>query len=107
MIAALGCVAVLASACGRRGSLEGPPGLGVAPAQSAGAQAPAGPRALPQTVGIGSGSAAPDPDAVRDGDELDVRAVAGGGTEVPVKTSRGAKRGYVIPKQPFILDPLL
>jgi hypothetical protein len=33
--------------------------------------------------------------------------VPGSGAEPAVKTTRGAKRGYVIPKQPFLLDPLL
>ena len=30
-----------------------------------------------------------------------------GGTEAPVETSRGARRGYRVPKEPFIQDPLL
>jgi hypothetical protein len=30
-----------------------------------------------------------------------------GGTDAPVETSRGARRGYRVPKEPFILDPLL
>ncbi|MDB5646944.1 MAG: hypothetical protein JWQ05_2613, partial [Methylobacterium sp.] len=53
------------------------------------------------------GTAAPEPDAVRAGDELDALAVPGSGAEAPVKTTRGAKRGYVIPQRPFLLDPLL
>ncbi|MDO9427188.1 MAG: hypothetical protein Q7T93_10180, partial [Methylobacterium sp.] len=68
---------------------------------------PASPRALPQSVGLGGGAATPDPDAVRAGDELDAAAVPGVGLEAPILTSRGAKRGYVVPKQPFFLDPLL
>jgi len=44
---------------------------------------------------------------VRAGDELSAAAVPPGGTEAPVETSRGARRGYRVPKEPFILDPLL
>ena len=56
---------------------------------------------------LGGGAATPEPDAVRAGDELDTLAVPGSGAEAPVKTTRGAKRGYVVPKEPFLLDPLL
>jgi predicted small lipoprotein YifL len=110
-LAALGLVALAASGCGRRGGLEPPPGS-AAPAppasrSSTGVTAPASPRALPQSVGLGGGGATPDPDAVRAGDELDPAAVAGGSSETPILTTRGAKRGYVVPKQPFFLDPIL
>jgi hypothetical protein len=44
---------------------------------------------------------------VRAGDELSVAAVPPGGTDAPVETSRGARRRYRVPKEPFILDPLL
>ncbi|NEU14008.1 hypothetical protein G3T14_18000 [Methylobacterium sp. BTF04] len=105
-IAALALVALAASACGRRGGLEAPSAVKT---EKSAATAPvtASPRVLPQTIGLGGGAAAPDPDAVRDGDELDPQAVPGSGTEAPIKTSRGARRGYTVPKQPFILDPLL
>lgn len=110
-IAVLGSLALAASACGRRGGLEPPPGLAAdkpAVEKSAPASpAPASPRVLPQSIGLGGGAAAPDPDAVRDGDELDPQAVPGSGTEAPIRTARGAKRRYTVPKQPFILDPLL
>ncbi|MEE7493875.1 hypothetical protein MOTC310_27005 [Methylobacterium oryzae] len=49
----------------------------------------------------------PDPASVRAGDELSAAAVPPGGTDAPVETSRGARRGYRVPKEPFILDPLL
>lgn len=111
ILAALGLVALATSGCGRRGGLEPPPGSAApsVPASrvSTGATAPASPRALPQSVGLGGGAATPDPDAVRAGDELDAAAVPGVGLEAPILTSRGAKRGYVVPKQPFLLDPLL
>ena len=44
---------------------------------------------------------------MRAGDELSLSAVPPGGSEAPIETSRGAKRGYRVPKAPFILDPLL
>lgn len=108
-IALLGIFALAASACGRRGGLEPPPGVAAPKATNTtvGAPTTASPRALPQTVGLGGGAAAPDPDAVREGDELDPQAVPGSGTEAPITTSRGAKRRYNVPKQPFFLDPLL
>jgi len=110
-LAALGLVALAASGCGRRGGLEPPPGSAAPTRPVAGGSstlgAPASPRALPQSVGLGGGTATPDPDAVRAGDELDAAAVASGGTESPILTTRGAKRGYVVPKQPFFLDPIL
>lgn len=92
-LAAFGFVALAVSACGRRGSLEAPPG--------ADAARPSNSRAL--AAGVGT----PTANAVQDGDELSPAAVAGGGFDTPMTTSRGAKRGYVIPKDPFILDPLL
>ncbi|MCJ2045103.1 lipoprotein [Methylobacterium sp. J-078] len=107
-IAVIGLVALATSGCGRRGALEPPPGTEAARAVARpGLPGLASPRALPQSVGLGGGTAAPSPDAVRSGDELDTLAVPGSGAEPAVKTTRGAKRGYVIPKQPFLLDPLL
>lgn len=102
---ALGLLALSCAACGRRGSLE-PPDAGPSE-RNAVSQGPASSRALPQGVGLGGGSAAPDPDAVRDGDEVAASATAPGLDSAPVRTSRGAKRGYTIPKQPFLLDPIL
>jgi len=93
MLAALGLVALVVSACGRRGSLEAPPdGAALRPSNS---------RAVAQ------GAVASSTSAVQDGDELSPAAVAGGGFDTPLTTSRGAKRGYVIPRDSFILDPLL
>jgi predicted small lipoprotein YifL len=104
LVAVLGLVAMTCSACGRRGGLQPPDAAtNVAPTASG----PASARQLPGSVGLGGGAAAPDPAAVQDGDELPASAVAAGGTDAPVTTTRGAKRGYTIPKQPFFLDPLL
>ncbi len=109
LLAAIG-LALTVSACGRRGALEAPvarPGPGTGGTASASTSATASPRQLPDSIGLGGGSATPDPDAVRAGDELSLSAVAPGGSEAPIETSRGAKRGYRVPKAPFILDPLL
>lgn len=111
-IAAVGLVVLGTSACGRRGGLEPPSddGLGrpVRSVAGLGPQGPASPRSLPRSIGLGGGASGADPVAVRDGDELAPSAVPpSSGTEAPVQTSRGAKRGYTIPKQPFFLDPLL
>ena len=112
-LSALALVALAVSACGRRGALE-PPDSGTKPArataQATTAPVPAtrtGARSLPQSTGLGGGTAEPDPLAVRAGDELSPSAIPPSGTEAPVETSRGAKRGYRIPKDPFLLDPLL
>ena len=93
MLAALGLVALAVSACGRRGSLEPPPD-GAVPVRQTNSRAVAPSVAVPSA-------------AVQDGDELSPAAVAAGGFDTPRTTSRGAKRGYVIPKDPFLLDPLL
>ncbi|KQT58609.1 hypothetical protein ASG52_20965 [Methylobacterium sp. Leaf456] len=89
---AIGLVALACTACGRRGGLQ-PPGT-------------ASPRGLP-TTSVGDRAAAPDPDAVQAGDELSPAAIPPGGDGVPVTTNRGGKRGYRIPKEPFILDAIL
>ncbi|HEX8416466.1 MAG TPA: hypothetical protein VF641_02580 [Methylobacterium sp.] len=103
IVAVAGLVALACSGCGRRGSLQPPETSSVAGPV---AQAPASARTLPRSIGPG-GTAAADPVAVQDGDELPASAVPVSGTEVPVTTTRGAKRGYTVPKQPFFLDPLL
>ena len=116
-LSALALVALAVSACGRRGALE-PPDAGTKPAKATtqgttqGSTTPGpatrtGARSLPQSTGLGGGTAEPDPLAVQAGDELSPSAIPPSGTEAPVETSRGAKRGYRIPKDPFLLDPLL
>lgn len=98
LIAALGCVALAGSGCGRRGALQSPP------------DASAAPRASSASTGSGLGVPVSDPGAVADGDDLDPAGISGipqPTVDAPVQTTKGAKRGYVIPKKPFILDPLL
>ncbi|WP_019903116.1 hypothetical protein [Methylobacterium sp. 77] len=93
LILVLGCVALAGAGCGRRGALQAPD-----------TRAPA------QPAGLGLGGPVVDSTAVADGDDLDPSAISGtpqGVVEAPVQTTKGAKRGYNIPKKPFILDPLL
>ncbi|MCE4223732.1 hypothetical protein HCU64_08225 [Methylobacterium sp. C25] len=96
-------VALAAGGCGRRGRLE-PPTDAPSPAGRTTAS-PASARSLP--LGTGAASATPDSDAVRDGDELPASATAPAIDSAPIQTNRGAKKGYKIPKDPFILDPIL
>ncbi|PIK68537.1 hypothetical protein CS379_34425 [Methylobacterium frigidaeris] len=107
----LGLIALSAAACGRRGPLEPPPAA--APAvqpQAGGNAATARPRTgaaevntLPAGVGLSAGASAPDPD-----DELPSAAVAAPtGIPAPTESSSRRRKGYVIPKEPFPLDPLL
>jgi predicted small lipoprotein YifL len=105
-LAVIGLVALAVSACGRRGALE-PPQTAAAAAPRPGAGTVAGRRTLPDSIGLGGGEAEPEAAAVRAGDALSTAAVPPGGTEAPVETSRGARRGYRVPKEPFLLDPLL
>ncbi|WP_342107762.1 LPS translocon maturation chaperone LptM [Methylobacterium sp. SI9] len=108
LLAAAGLAALALSACGRRGALEPPQtSAPAAVAPQAGSDTVNGRRTLPVSVGLGGGAPEPDPAAVRAGDELSTAAVPPGGTEAPVQTSRGARRGYRVPTEPFILDPLL
>ncbi|TGE01825.1 LPS translocon maturation chaperone LptM [Methylobacterium nonmethylotrophicum] len=113
----LGLIALATTACGRRGPLEPPPAAAPAGA-AAGPQAgkpPAGgaaarPRTgaasvntLPGGVGLEAGGNAPD-----DADELPSAAVAPPtGIPAPTESSSRRRKGYVIPKEPFPLDPLL
>ena len=107
ILAACGLVALAVSACGRRGALEPPQTSAPAAAAQAGDGTVGGRRTLPVSVGLGGGAPEPDAAAVRTGDALSVAAVPPGGTDAPVETSRGARRGYRVPNEPFILDPLL
>jgi predicted small lipoprotein YifL len=96
--------------CGRRGPLEAPPEA-AAPAPRA---APASTRAASRTVATqpASASIATQPQSVTldtPEDETDEEDVTQGVVPTPNPTpgSRKRGRGYTIPKDPFILDPLL
>ena len=105
---AIGLVALACTACGRRGGLQPPGTASVETAPVVRPGVPASPRGLPTTsVGVSDRAAAPDSDAVQAGDELSPAAIPPGSDGVPVTTSRGGKRGYRIPKEPFILDAIL
>lgn len=82
-----GLMALALAACGRRGALEPPPD-------------PSVPQAQGQTAGTATAA---------DDDETDGLNTPGSTLPSPVGTPRrtGAARGYTIPKEPFILDPLL
>ncbi len=104
ILAVTSLAALALGGCGRRGALEPP--QAAAPA-GPNASAPKTARILPGSIGLGGGQAEPEAEAVRAGDELAAGAIPPSGTEAPVQTTKGAKRGYRIPKEPFILDPLL
>ncbi|MCF4128629.1 LPS translocon maturation chaperone LptM [Methylobacterium sp. SyP6R] len=112
----LGLIALSAAACGRRGPLEPPPAAAPAGQPQIGANAAganpsvtrpktgaAAVNTLPAGVGLSAGASAPDPE-----DELPSAAVAAPtGIPAPTESSSRRRKGYVIPKGPFPLDPLL
>ena len=88
------------SGCGRRGPLEAPPAAGAPAAarQVAARPVPASPATLPQQGTLDT------PEDETDEQEQVVQNV------VPTPAAPGSRkrnRGYTIPKEPFILDPLL
>jgi predicted small lipoprotein YifL len=81
-----GVLAIALAACGRRGPPEAPPDASV-----------------PQQ-GVSRTAAGPGPTGADDIDEEDAVVT----TPVPApRPARNAKRGYTVPKDPFVLDPLL
>jgi predicted small lipoprotein YifL len=88
----LGLIVLALTACGRRGPLERPPGAAV--------QAPAA-RTSVSTAGTLQSQAAPGTGDDVD-DEEEVRPAI-----VPTPPPLRSRRGHVIPREPFILDPLL
>lgn len=108
LLAVAGLAALALAGCGRRGALEPPQASAPATTTTGGAASSVKTaRILPGSIGLGGGQAEPEAEAVRAGDELAPSAIPPSGTEAPVETTKGAKRGYRIPKEPFILDPLL
>lgn len=113
-------VALALAACGRRGPLEAP----LTPAEAAaqrqkeelrrqrpGAAANPGDRGavvgqteIPPIATARRSEGEPPAPGEDDEDELPSNI---GPSPVPTPTTRGGKRGYVIPRDPFILDPLL
>ena len=90
-----GLIVLTLAACGRRGALEAPP-------DPSATQKPAAKQAAAQTAGQTAGAQAAGPGQT-DEEEADATLPS------PVGTPRrsNSKRGYVIPKEPFILDPIL
>ena len=80
LILLAGAIVLGLSACGRRGALEAPPD-------------PKAPQASAQAAA---------PEQTPEGEEDTTLA-----SPVGRPRSSNSKRGYVIPKEPFILDPLL
>ena len=93
----VGLFAAALGACGRRGPLEAPPDPTVQ------AAAPRGVRGAPATQVTLQGQGA-NPAADTDDEEEAPSVVT---SPVPTPPTRARRRGYVVPKEPFILDPLL
>ena len=94
------------SACGRRGRLEAPPDpIAVAADQ----QPPAERERIKGHRGGGSAAiAAPTPGGAQADDDEDEEEVRGPAiAPAPAPRTKTPRRGYTIPKEPFILDPLL
>jgi predicted small lipoprotein YifL len=105
LLVILGLVALGCAGCGRRGPLESPVAASSpAPAPSltpSVANPISGPAALSDTIGLGGGGTQPgDPTLPQ---VPDVTGVA----QAPTQSSRSQRRNYVIPREPFPLDPLL
>lgn len=94
------------AACGRRGPLEAPLDPAAAAAQKQKEELRRkrqGAATTPSAGAVVAGQAALAPVPEDDGDEALQSNIA----PIPTPTSKGGRRGYVIPKDPFILDPLL
>lgn len=91
---ALGLIAVAAGGCGRRSALLAPNSEAAIKERNASAKAD----------GAATGTQTAE-DASDDRDEVSQAGTAA--TSTPLQTSKGARRGYSVPKQPFFLDPIL
>jgi predicted small lipoprotein YifL len=97
------CVAALLAGCGRRGPLEPPPEAGAKPAAQGSSAATARSQGRPPatTLATQSGAAVQDtPD-----DETASEDLLSSVNPSPNPTRR--TRPYAVPKEPFLLDPLL
>jgi predicted small lipoprotein YifL len=111
-LATTGLLVVALAACGRRGALEPPPDPTAAIAAPASPARPAAPGAatagqtrvppLAQAARSEGTTAPPDDD-----DDDDQPSIIRQPVPAPKAAGSGRRRGYVIPKEPFILDPLL
>jgi predicted small lipoprotein YifL len=121
----VGLVVMTLTACGRRGPLEPPPdpaaiaaqrqreelrrqrGQGRAGVAQTGAEvttggATAGQTRIPPLAQANRTEGEPAPDA----DEDELPSIVPSPAPTP-RSSASRKRGYVVPKEPFVLDPLL
>ncbi|MGA0597621.1 LPS translocon maturation chaperone LptM [Enterovirga sp. CN4-39] len=105
-------IALVLSGCGRRGPLEPPEAAGVSP--PAQTTVPADPRlrrnrssavqgTAPSTALSTSPAALVEDTPEEDESETDMQSVV----PSPNPTPRKRNRAYVVPNEPFILDPLL
>ena len=99
------------TACGRRGPLEAPPDASAAAAQRPAGLASrpaggavAGQTEIPPAAQARRSEATPPVPNEDDEDELPSNIAP---TPIPTPKPGGRKRGVTIPKDPFILDPLL
>lgn len=105
-LVALGLLLLAVSACGRRGALEAPPD------PAAAQPAPARAAVVGDAVAVRPGRApegqtnAPSQAQGLDGGEAPGGAVVASPLPTPTRPS-ARKRGYTVPQDPFILDPLL
>jgi predicted small lipoprotein YifL len=94
------------SGCGRRGPLEAPPDAPPPRAAPAAArQAARAAAAQPPSIVTQPGSVTLDTPEDETDEEETASSLVAPPTPTPVPRKRG--RGYTIPKEPFILDPLL
>ena len=119
-LAAASLIALALAACGRRGPLEAPPDASAAATQrqreEVRSQRPgglasrpaggavAGQTEIPPVVEARRSEGTPPVPNEDDEDELPSNIAP---TPIPTAKPGGRKRGVVIPKEPFILDPLL
>jgi predicted small lipoprotein YifL len=116
-LAAASLIALALAACGRRGPLEAPPDATAAGAQRQSQGGPAGGLASRPAGGAVAGQTEIPPVAearrsegtppVPDEDDEDELPSNIAPTPIPTAKPGGRKRGVTIPKDPFILDPLL
>ncbi len=98
-----GVLTLALAGCGRRGALEPPPDpvVQAPPGSRDVRRAPAG--AAPSQISLQGQGASPGNEAVEEDEEV---SVVPSPIPVPPPTRR-RKGGYVVPKEPFVLDPLL
>jgi predicted small lipoprotein YifL len=95
-----GAVLIALAACGRRGALEAPPDTSATPPGPPSQASRTARPGRPDTETVPAATAADDEDTEES--EIAQQIVP-----TPVPTNRRRSRSYTIPKEPFLLDPLL